>query len=562
MSTQSSVNFAFLAVHDPSFDRIGRSAEALLSADPDLALTCLRKLAELIVTGVAHHERVSFCTIELNERIKTLRSRCLIGFVEEEALAIVRRAGNEGTHAKFGELYRLGPLRKEAKKAMKCMRRVGVWFHLNYGNDPDFEDSGFSFEFLSGSGADGEVGDVSDRYVDLHALLDRAEIALERHRREPEALEELERARNKLRADRSKLEPWQAEFCQLRIDSIELARRNHHGEQPQIQGAPAALEERDRELLRTGRPEVLDEVTLFHNRWAVGQLNAFLFEEALRQIERFVAGRSAALKAGYGVFGTDTVQDYSLGALLGTQGQTQAFLAHQERDPGWLDMAIETFEEARQRFSDPADRARQDAYKAHAILDRLRFNPDQDLSPREERFLDRLEAQALEAMAELVQDPIPSQDWQRVFQVGLALKIGLVRARPQGVSWEFAQALNGALEKSLEDESWSPPHPYEQICGALALLYPQCPGRIRAALTRSSQQDSLVGMIAFVYGLEVEHRRDSLTPKRVEGFLRRCQEQPGWPAGLRSSSALDARVRELCSEEGGGPLAILPFHYA
>ena len=133
----ASVNFGFLAEHDPLLVSLGALAERYFVDDPTTAVIKLRQFAEVLARHtaanlglpvVAHEQQ-----IDLLQRLRT--ARALTPEVHD-LFGAIRRAGNTAVHDNRAT-YR------DALHCLKLARELGVWFHRSFGSDRAFSPGPF-----------------------------------------------------------------------------------------------------------------------------------------------------------------------------------------------------------------------------------------------------------------------------------------------------------------------------------------------------------------------------------------------------------------------------------
>jgi hypothetical protein len=354
---------------------------------------------------------------------------------------------------------------------------------------------------------------------EVHARLDRIERRVDIDR-DFSALEEMSLL-PKLPAG---VGPADDDLLELRQLSIRRAAANHAGQPASAAGAVA------NRLLRTGDAGAKDEVILYLNRVAVGHLNDLACSEALDVLADFVEWRhSVAILAPHGLAELG-IKDGTLGALLGTQAQAMAMDAFAEQNLSQSAQAVETFLAARACFFELEDVDRQDTYRAHALIDRVRIGGE--LTDEEGVWLKRrVAATPVEAFTRAAAGS--------PFRVAFALKAHFLLKIPYAVD-RVAQALLPELEALQKRGSGRLPHPYENIAGWL-LRMNSCPRAIRSALEATAA------------GLQ--QPAPSVTDWIAQVFL---DDAAGVPATV-ATGRLGAWSRRV---EGRRALDALPFYYA
>lgn len=132
-----SVNFAFLAAHDPQLVRLGALAEQYFTSDPNTCLIKLRQfgelLAQLAAAKVGLYVSVDERQIDL---LRRLRDRGLLKGDVDRLFHELRRAGNEATHTHFDD-------QRTALSNLKYARMLGIWFHRVFTKNFSFSPTPF-----------------------------------------------------------------------------------------------------------------------------------------------------------------------------------------------------------------------------------------------------------------------------------------------------------------------------------------------------------------------------------------------------------------------------------
>ncbi len=128
MALPPSLNFAFLAEHDPLLPRLGALAERNLGDDPNTTLLKLRQMTELLAVITARYlgvpddpEDSQFVRLDRLERARGLPRRIA------DLFHALRRIGNDASHqhADDPEL---------AAHALRLAHQVAVWFHRSFAS--------------------------------------------------------------------------------------------------------------------------------------------------------------------------------------------------------------------------------------------------------------------------------------------------------------------------------------------------------------------------------------------------------------------------------------------
>ena len=126
-STITSINFGFLAEHDPIFHQLAAAAERSFISDPNTTLIKLRQLGEAIAQDLAAR-----CNIRFDERttqlelLQQIRHEIRLEPNVLELFHLLRVEGNKATH-KFKTHH------KEAITGMSAARELTVWYQRAFG---------------------------------------------------------------------------------------------------------------------------------------------------------------------------------------------------------------------------------------------------------------------------------------------------------------------------------------------------------------------------------------------------------------------------------------------
>lgn len=132
-----SLNFAFLAVHDPQLVRLGALAEQYFASDPNTCLIKLRQFSELLAQLAAAELGLYVSDDERQiDLLRRLRDRGLLKGEVDRLFHELRRAGNEATHTHFGN-------HRTALSSLKYARLLGIWFHRVFTKNPSFNPGPF-----------------------------------------------------------------------------------------------------------------------------------------------------------------------------------------------------------------------------------------------------------------------------------------------------------------------------------------------------------------------------------------------------------------------------------
>jgi type I restriction enzyme R subunit len=128
-----SPNFQFLAKHDPVLVRHAALAERYVFDDANSSLIKLRQFGELLAqcaaasVGMVIESRDSFLDV-----LNRLRSAGVIDHQVSQLFHGLRKLGNEAAHESADD-------RRAALHQLQMARKLAVWFHKSFGNDPQFK---------------------------------------------------------------------------------------------------------------------------------------------------------------------------------------------------------------------------------------------------------------------------------------------------------------------------------------------------------------------------------------------------------------------------------------
>jgi type I restriction enzyme, R subunit len=126
-----SVNFAFLAVHDPLLVRLAAQAEGYVFTDPETALFKLRQWIETVAKQIAAMARLpDAASIELLGLLRRLGDKGFIPRDVSDLFHTIRMTGNRAVHDADGS-------RSDALQCLRFAYKIGVWFHRAFGVDPN-----------------------------------------------------------------------------------------------------------------------------------------------------------------------------------------------------------------------------------------------------------------------------------------------------------------------------------------------------------------------------------------------------------------------------------------
>lgn len=129
-------NFSFLKYHDERLAKLGREAEQLASLSPSACLMTLRTLAELMAREAAAY--LGLYGVEGSTFFEVLRRLERESAFHGDIQGLfhdLRQNANDVVH---GEIH-LGNARGVAIRYLRLARRIAIWFHQSFGQDPDFE---------------------------------------------------------------------------------------------------------------------------------------------------------------------------------------------------------------------------------------------------------------------------------------------------------------------------------------------------------------------------------------------------------------------------------------
>ncbi len=539
--------------------RLGADAERFLWEEPDLALFRLRQFAEAFTSHVfaARTGGPAPQMATLADQIRDLYDLGHITITVWGKLRTLKDRGNDAVHPGGASgAATTNQFRKDAEACLRTAHELGFWLHSDLpggGSSPP--------EFRlppKPPGKDSSASRIARVEMDLEAA---RELADERGRLD-EAELRIDRVRTRLSSGgfTKNLDAFASGLLQLKCDSVSISIDNHRGRvKPALDRE--AFQERCRSLVATGDDAVWAAVSEFGNRLAVGELNAYRFKEAEDWCSTLVKAREARNTAGSVLVGQVEIQDWHLGAVLGTRGQARCFLAHLEGDSTWLGFGLEDFARAEDAFVDSSDKQRQRVYQMHAHLERIRLGDSNEL-PADLELRKWLEEHAAGVARKLSNgDAVPSEVHADLFVIDVVLKAADLLNDP-APSW--ARPLAAVLARELVD-SEPLDHPYEHLCGRLSLLLgSDCPTALQEALLvtagQGSDRQGLVPLIAKAFVLERAFRENGeMTGAELDDFM---AARPAALTEAWNTHGLDHRFAKLCEEGSLGPLRIMPFNYA
>jgi type I restriction enzyme R subunit len=144
MTGPASVNFAFLAQHDPVLAEYAAEAEGVFRAHPRLCVANLRTLAEALAKHAAAYAGVyGVEREELGLLLGRLRDRGIVDVQVAAMFRALREAGNEAVHAGTPERPARAFSHGDALKLLRLARELAVWFHRSFGRDRSFKPGPF-----------------------------------------------------------------------------------------------------------------------------------------------------------------------------------------------------------------------------------------------------------------------------------------------------------------------------------------------------------------------------------------------------------------------------------
>lgn len=131
----ASVNFGFLAVHDPKLAKLGELAERYFQDDPSTCLVKLRQFAETLAKVIAARQGVYQDRDTFDETLRRLSYGNIIPIQVAKIFHALRKIGNVAVHEVKGD-------HANGLTGLRFARELGVWFHRTYG-DPKFNPGSF-----------------------------------------------------------------------------------------------------------------------------------------------------------------------------------------------------------------------------------------------------------------------------------------------------------------------------------------------------------------------------------------------------------------------------------
>ncbi len=125
-----SLNFGFLAPHDPLLVTSAARAEAYALDDPNTSLIKTRQFSEYLARHVAAHHGLETIQMEFRGVLRILAEKRLIPREVRDQFDVVRMRGNEAVHELVGTP-------QMALASLISAHWPGVWFHRTFV-DPKF----------------------------------------------------------------------------------------------------------------------------------------------------------------------------------------------------------------------------------------------------------------------------------------------------------------------------------------------------------------------------------------------------------------------------------------
>lgn len=130
-------NFAFMAIYELQFDRLGALAERYFTDDPNTCLIKLRQFAELLAQETAARSGLFSSPEEpQSDLLRRLRAERAVPPPVMDLFHQVRLAGNQATHAHADDFGL-------ALTTLKIAHQLAVWFHRSFGRKTDFKSGPF-----------------------------------------------------------------------------------------------------------------------------------------------------------------------------------------------------------------------------------------------------------------------------------------------------------------------------------------------------------------------------------------------------------------------------------
>jgi type I restriction enzyme R subunit len=125
----NSINFAFLAEHDPLFLQLATSAELAFTHDPNTTLIKLRQLGEAMAQHLATESGVEFDEQTTQADLLYQLGRELnLDYTVRSLFKTLRIEGNKATHQ-----FKTDP--QTALDGLKVAHQLAMWFHRSFSPD-------------------------------------------------------------------------------------------------------------------------------------------------------------------------------------------------------------------------------------------------------------------------------------------------------------------------------------------------------------------------------------------------------------------------------------------
>ena len=122
--TKTSLNFSFLASHDPSLDEVAREAERLLWVDATACVSKLRLLGELLARELAAvSSTATYGSPDQYQRLKLLAAEGILPTEVAERFRSIRVLGNDAVHGNAKATF------AQADQALLSAWHLAVWLH-------------------------------------------------------------------------------------------------------------------------------------------------------------------------------------------------------------------------------------------------------------------------------------------------------------------------------------------------------------------------------------------------------------------------------------------------
>jgi type I restriction enzyme R subunit len=128
----TSLNFAFLRVHDVRLVQLGALAERYFTDDPSTALFKLRQYAEVMVKIVAARTATDLLPNDtFADILRRLKAERVLPQPAAELFYKLKDTGNTAVHDLAGT-------HRDALVSLRLARELGIWFHRTFANEPNF----------------------------------------------------------------------------------------------------------------------------------------------------------------------------------------------------------------------------------------------------------------------------------------------------------------------------------------------------------------------------------------------------------------------------------------